>query len=886
MKIPHAAVTLIDLEQQYFRCKSGYQSHSFHALCGFSIRQPYYHHLIILDTFEDSRFSDLCLHGNENPIRFFASMVIMCQGIKIGTFSIMDVKPHSSFDYKEQILLAEMAETVATFFHANSHRMGNMNNDEVNLMVSMTHSLQAPLSELNDCCKQMTALFIKTDLPEEAIKVPNEEQQRSQDGASPKPVVMRRGSIPLCPKRAVLMQTVKHFVDSTHQFHMIMERILQVGMRVDSQMELGRMNCLSKSTTATINQSKETTLMISLDGWIQSLQQGILFNKTTQQQQQENQRKKEKEKEKNKEKSKNPFDKFLDSIEWKKCYSSNLQLSKQKNGGDDLLLNVLYYILLQLYIDEYLDNHHCQVEDETPADIQPGRSNPQRPRSSSRVKIVVALTRNQTKYTLAAVTAASASASAVVNNIPPKDHDNARIVRKEEATSASFFGETETSKEPFCAYERKQDPFVLSSFQDDADANDNNGREVKGSMYIDEKSFKTRADPISGATSASTAASWLQEGILTIHILGRTRKNRSDLSAAASSIRNYNEEVNAACHDVVLQSMLKTLSGSYQRQQYDVVSNGWGDYDDDDDDDDSDYEEDDDDDCGSDDEESFQEVEDIEEIEKEHILSLPCVFQQSYNPPVYYEKTLPVVTATVAAASLPAALPIVVPSSDVVSTIIMKEVDESIVVSLNNDDHGHNDFQQFTKEKEEENSMIIPHQEIAVPMSEECTQPIKETIPAADVLHHQQQQRFQSTSSQGNTTNHTVPLVSSITWPLSNRIRPMPLPHQHQESPSPALIASCSSCSCSCSCTEDHAKHYDHHHSIEPREADNTFSSNKGGLLLWDQVICSKNWITEQFNRLSSSIGRHCFTSTSSHRHHAIHPIVTTTIMPVVPSTV
>lgn len=56
---------------------------------------------------------------DEKPIRFFASVVLVCQGVKIvGIFSIMDVEAHSTFDANEHYILLwrSVTETIGTSF--------------------------------------------------------------------------------------------------------------------------------------------------------------------------------------------------------------------------------------------------------------------------------------------------------------------------------------------------------------------------------------------------------------------------------------------------------------------------------------------------------------------------------------------------------------------------------------------------------------------------------------------------------------------------------------------------------------------------------------------------------------------------------------------------
>lgn len=112
-KTPIALVSLIDCERQWFKSRVGLEANETGrdaAFCAYAIMSDA--PLIVLNATEDARFSDNPLVVGPPHIRFYAGApLITKEGIRIGTFCIIDVQPRDAFGVEDREALKDFAAT-------------------------------------------------------------------------------------------------------------------------------------------------------------------------------------------------------------------------------------------------------------------------------------------------------------------------------------------------------------------------------------------------------------------------------------------------------------------------------------------------------------------------------------------------------------------------------------------------------------------------------------------------------------------------------------------------------------------------------------------------------------------------------------------------------
>ncbi|MAR55955.1 MAG: histidine kinase [Rickettsiales bacterium] len=114
-QVPTALVSIVQEGEQWFRAKTGINSHRTGrdvAFCAHAIMQN--HVMVVEDATSDMRFSSNPLVTGDTHIRFYAGApIILPTGICPGTVCIIDTKPRHEFTLLDKRDLGEYAQQVA-----------------------------------------------------------------------------------------------------------------------------------------------------------------------------------------------------------------------------------------------------------------------------------------------------------------------------------------------------------------------------------------------------------------------------------------------------------------------------------------------------------------------------------------------------------------------------------------------------------------------------------------------------------------------------------------------------------------------------------------------------------------------------------------------------
>jgi signal transduction histidine kinase len=119
-KAPIALISLVDKDRQWFMSRCGLdvaQTERDIAFCAHAIMadEP----LIVLDATKDPRFSNNPIVVGEPHVRFYAGApLITAEGVKLGTFCVIDQRPRSEFSPAERTTLQNFAMRAMDMIYA------------------------------------------------------------------------------------------------------------------------------------------------------------------------------------------------------------------------------------------------------------------------------------------------------------------------------------------------------------------------------------------------------------------------------------------------------------------------------------------------------------------------------------------------------------------------------------------------------------------------------------------------------------------------------------------------------------------------------------------------------------------------------------------------
>lgn len=149
--MPVAVVSVVDITKEVVLGQVGLQSLSTprnDSLCAHVILPSSPMQFIIPDLSADRRFLSNPLVRGRQPIRFYAAVPIVVEGIKLGALSVMDVIPHTHFS-DQMHLLEEMAGMIGDLFCVRHAVTAAVSESAACLHGALMQYVSAPLQQTN-----------------------------------------------------------------------------------------------------------------------------------------------------------------------------------------------------------------------------------------------------------------------------------------------------------------------------------------------------------------------------------------------------------------------------------------------------------------------------------------------------------------------------------------------------------------------------------------------------------------------------------------------------------------------------------------------------------------------------------------------------------------
>lgn len=149
--MPICLVSLIDIDRQWFKSRTGLdakQTHRNLAFCSYTILEQTPNVMVIPDSLEDERFKNNELVLGPPYIRFYAGAAIIVNGVKVGSFCILDSVPHLDFDASQQSSLSSIADIVARRLNERHKYVQSVDSEIALLTTHVVYNLKYPSAHL------------------------------------------------------------------------------------------------------------------------------------------------------------------------------------------------------------------------------------------------------------------------------------------------------------------------------------------------------------------------------------------------------------------------------------------------------------------------------------------------------------------------------------------------------------------------------------------------------------------------------------------------------------------------------------------------------------------------------------------------------------------
>ncbi len=157
--VPICLITLLDETRQWFKSHIGIdipQTSRRIAFCAYTILESRV--MVVPDAAADERFSDNPLVTGPPGIRFYAGAPLLTpEGLLLGTFCVIDTKPHAAFGFEERRDLEEFARIVMHELEARSAQRAiqearaeaeRASATKTRFLAAASHDLRQPIQSL------------------------------------------------------------------------------------------------------------------------------------------------------------------------------------------------------------------------------------------------------------------------------------------------------------------------------------------------------------------------------------------------------------------------------------------------------------------------------------------------------------------------------------------------------------------------------------------------------------------------------------------------------------------------------------------------------------------------------------------------------------------
>lgn len=156
--MPICIVSLIDIDRQWFKSRTGLdakQTHRNLAFCSYTILEQTPNVMVVPDSVEDERFKNNELVLGPPYIRFYAGAAIIVNGVKLGSFCILDSVPHHDFDASKQSSLFSIADIVARRLNERHKYVQSVDSEIALLTTHVVYNLKYPSAHLRTIVTSM-----------------------------------------------------------------------------------------------------------------------------------------------------------------------------------------------------------------------------------------------------------------------------------------------------------------------------------------------------------------------------------------------------------------------------------------------------------------------------------------------------------------------------------------------------------------------------------------------------------------------------------------------------------------------------------------------------------------------------------------------------------
>lgn len=152
MQVSLVAVTLIDQQRIYVKCKLGELPAVDRSkdLFSFSLYDSTPKILVVPDMSQDKRYSENPLVTGEPHLRFYASAGLYIDGKKVGVLHLIDHQPHESFTAVQVDILADIAHVMTAAQVERSRNRVLVSSDPPHITQAVLNMLRGPLFAMTE----------------------------------------------------------------------------------------------------------------------------------------------------------------------------------------------------------------------------------------------------------------------------------------------------------------------------------------------------------------------------------------------------------------------------------------------------------------------------------------------------------------------------------------------------------------------------------------------------------------------------------------------------------------------------------------------------------------------------------------------------------------